>query len=125
MSNPSLSAAVLRGLKMRCPHCGEGPLFGRYLKVASPCEACGHDNAQYPADDGPAYITILLVGHLIVAPLLIFHFITTWPVVWVLVVTLPLLLAATLIALPRIKGGFIGLQCSIARNHDRDAAAQV
>jgi uncharacterized protein (DUF983 family) len=122
MSNPSMSTAVLRGLRMRCPHCGEAHLFRRYLKVASPCEACGHDNAQYPSDDGPAYLTILLVGHLVVAPLLIFHFITTWPVVWVLVVTLPALLLATLIALPRIKGGFIGLQMVIARNQDAGAA---
>ncbi len=122
MSNPTLSTAVLRGLRMRCPHCGEARLFGRYLKVAAPCEACAHDNAQYPADDGPAYLTILLVGHLLIAPLLIFHFITTWPVAWVLAVTLPLLLAATLIALPRIKGGFIGLQMTIARNNDAGAA---
>ena len=123
MSEPSMLTAVLRGLKMRCPHCGDTKLFGRYLKVSSPCEACAHDNAQYPADDGPAYLTILLVGHLVIAPLLIFHFITTWPVVWVLVVTLPLLLAVTLIALPRIKGGFIGLQLAITRNQDAGRAS--
>jgi uncharacterized protein (DUF983 family) len=120
----STTTAVLRGLKMQCPHCGEARLFGRYLKVTS-CEACAHDNAQYPSDDGPAYLTILLVGHLLVAPLLIFHFITTWPAIWVLAVTLPVLLVATLIALPRIKGGFIGLQCAIARNQQDAGVAQV
>jgi uncharacterized protein (DUF983 family) len=122
MSKGSTTTAILRGLRMQCPYCGEAKLFGRYLKVASPCEACAHDNAQYPADDGPAYLTILLVGHLLIAPLLIFHFVTTWPAVWVLVVTLPLLLVATLVVLPRIKGGFIGLQCAIARNQDASAS---
>ena len=71
-----LKRSVFRGLQGHCPACGKGPLFWRYLKVNGRCEACGHDLARYPADDGPAYLTILLVGHLIVAPLLFF------PIVW-------------------------------------------
>jgi len=117
-----------RGLAHRCPACGEGPLFGRYLKVEPACRACGHGLANYPADDGPAYLTILLVGHLVVAPLFFF------PIVWEspLYVSLPLLLGGllvvTLLALPRTKGLWIGLMYALqvtrreARLHTADVA---
>lgn len=101
--------SMLRGLKGRCPHCGEGKLFCAYLKVEPTCPACGHDLSKYPADDGPAYFTILMVGHLIVAPLLIF------PVIWqaspwiVAPATLIPLAIVSLVLLPLNKGWFIGL----------------
>lgn len=105
---PGFLAALNRGFKGHCPACGEGKLYWRYLKVEPACGACGHDLVQYPADDGPAYFTILIVGHLIVAPLLLFPFIWQAPVVLVLVSTLLPLTVATLVLLPLIKGAFIG-----------------
>jgi uncharacterized protein (DUF983 family) len=98
-----------RGLLRRCPNCGEGRLFAGYLKVASPCAACDHDNARYPADDGPAYFTIFLVGHLVIAPGLATGFILTWPIGWVIATVMPLLVALTLALLPFVKGAVIGL----------------
>jgi uncharacterized protein (DUF983 family) len=106
----SFGEGFMRGLGGRCPNCGEGHLFSGYLKVQPRCEACGHDLSVYRADDGPAYFTILIVGHLIVAPLLCFSFIWTWNPILVLALTLPPILAATLILLPRVKGAFIGGQ---------------
>ena len=104
----SLAQGVRRGLLGRCPNCGQGRLFKGYLSVQPHCEACGHDLARYRADDGPAYVTILLVGHLVVAPLLCFRFIWTWNPVLVVALTCSGVLAATLALLPRVKGGFIG-----------------
>jgi uncharacterized protein (DUF983 family) len=101
--------SMLRGLKGRCPHCGQGKLYWRYLKVEPTCRACGHDLARYPADDGPAYFTILIVGHLIVAPLLLFPVIWQAPTAIVLPATLIPLAGVTLLLLPRVKGAFIGL----------------
>lgn len=109
MSKPSVLPAIFRGLKGNCPECGEGRIFWRYLKVQPRCDACGHDLAQYPADDGPAYVTILVTGHVVVAPLLLFPFIWEAPVALVLPMTLIPLAFITLGLLPRIKGGFIGL----------------
>lgn len=108
-SHPTTAEAMLRGLRHRCPSCGEGKLYWRYLKVEPQCQACHHDLAQYPADDGPAYFTILLVGHLIVAPLLLFPVIWQAPAYYVLPATLIPLCALTLALLPRIKGAVIGL----------------
>lgn len=98
---------VQRGLKLRCPNCGEGKLYRKYLKV-QPCPVCAHDNSAYRADDGPAYITILLVGHLVVAPLLLFPFIWEAPLALVIGTTLPALGLLSLATLPVIKGGWVG-----------------
>ena len=116
-----LRRSVFRGLAGHCPNCGKGKLFWRYLKVNPRCPVCDTDLARYPADDGPAYLTILLIGHLIVAPMLFF------PIVWRTnpLYSLPVLLTAlatvTLLLLPRVKGGWVGLMYSLGVK-DTDAA---
>ena len=65
-----LRSAVLRGLKGRCPACGEGAMFARFLKPSAACSACGQPWNVSQADDFPAYIVILLLGHILV-PLMI------------------------------------------------------
>jgi len=104
-----VARALWRGLCGKCPHCGEGAIFYRYLKVSLACPVCGHDLDQYPSDDGPAYFTILFVGHLVVAPLLLFPFIWKAPVAMIVPGVLIPLAGFTLIVLPRIKGAVIGL----------------
>ncbi len=113
--------SVARGLKGRCPSCGRGNLFRAYLKVNGRCEVCDTDLARYPADDGPAYVTILLVGHLVVAPMLFI------PIVWRSnpAISLPIILVAlsvlTLALLPRVKGGWVGLMYSLGVKDTDDA----
>ncbi|MBO9544861.1 DUF983 domain-containing protein [Caulobacter sp.] len=106
--SPSLLTGLKRGLMHRCPNCGDGRLYMRYLKVDPECEACGHELGCYPADDGPAYFTILLVGHLLVAPLLFFPWIWEASPWLVAPLTLIPLAVLTLALLPRVKGGVIG-----------------
>jgi uncharacterized protein (DUF983 family) len=116
MSQSKLMSGLVRGFAERCPECGQGRLFRRYLKVDSPCSVCGHDNAQYPSDDAPPYFTILIIGHVVIAPLLFFPFIWTWPVGWVIGTTLPAIAILTLVLLPRVKGAVIGAQWAIHRS---------
>jgi len=109
MSKESRIARGLKfGLQRKCPNCGQGHLFSGYLKVRPTCDVCGHNNGAYRADDAPPYFTILIVGHLIVAPLLAFGFIITWPADKVLAVTLPSLVILTLLILPLVKGAVLG-----------------
>jgi uncharacterized protein (DUF983 family) len=108
--NRTAATGFMRGVARRCPNCGEGSLFSGYLKVAPACAACGHDTGAYRADDGPAYFTMLIVGHLLVAPMLAFGFILTWPIGVVLALCLSFVALATLTLLPIVKGGFIGVQ---------------
>jgi uncharacterized protein (DUF983 family) len=108
-----LSLGVFRGLAHRCPNCGQAKLYRAYLKVVDQCSVCAHPLGLYRADDGPAYITILLVGHLVIAPLLFFPFIWQWSAAVVLPMTLIPLSVLVLLLLPRIKGAFIGLLWSL------------
>lgn len=62
--------AALRGIRGKCPRCGEGRLFRKWLKPLERCPACTLDLTPQRADDFPAWIAIILTGHLM-APLII------------------------------------------------------
>ncbi|OWJ86609.1 DUF983 domain-containing protein [Haematobacter missouriensis] len=102
--------AVLRGWRGRCPACGEGRIMEGYLKVRQTCPSCGGDLSHQRADDGPAYMTILVVGH-IMAPLILVVFNTWRPSPLVLITTFSIgTVALSLWLLPRFKGALVGLQ---------------
>lgn len=112
-SDHRVPTGLLRGVRRRCPECGQGRLFDGYLKVRPTCDVCGHDNGQYRADDAPPYFTILIVGHLVVGPLLAFPFIWQAPLWLVVGSTLPALLLLTLLILPRVKGAVVGFHWAV------------
>jgi uncharacterized protein (DUF983 family) len=105
----TIPTGLLRGARRQCPNCGRGSLFKGYLAVQPVCAVCGNDNGRYPADDGPAYFTILLIGHLVVAPMLALSVIKSWSPWSMLAVAMPIVIGATLAALPFIKGAWIGV----------------
>ena len=101
---------VKRGFKKKCPCCGKSPIFIKYIKTFQKCKKCGIKLSQYKSDDGPAYITIFLVVHIIIpiillvekyfSPSMIIQM-SFWPIFTILL---------SLWLLPRIKGAFIGVQ---------------
>ncbi len=100
--------AIRRGLCLRCPACGRGALLKSYFALCERCAGCGMALGDLRADDGPAWATILLTGH-VMAPLLLIASRANAPD-WVLYGMLPasaLLLA--LFLLPRAKGAFAAL----------------
>lgn len=99
-----------RGWGQRCPACGEGKLFGKFLKVQRECPACGEELFHHRADDFPAYIVILLLGHILV-PLVIEVEMSFSPPMWVhAVLWLPLTVLLTVLLLPRVKGAIVAYQ---------------
>lgn len=81
-----------------------------YLKVRDTCPVCSEELSHHRADDGPAYLTILIVGHLM-APLLLFSF-THWrpePLVLASVFSVGTV-GLSLFLLPRLKGALVALQ---------------
>jgi uncharacterized protein (DUF983 family) len=106
------STCMWRGFRFRCPSCGEGKLFYRFLKPVEHCPACGEALGYIRADDFPPYLTIIVVAHLFVPFVLLFE---TWgaSTTFQLVFWLPMVLAATLLLLPRFKGAVIGLMWSL------------
>lgn len=102
--------ALWKGWRRKCPKCGNGPLLSGYLKVRGTCPVCREDLHHHRADDGPAYLTILIVGHLM-APLLHVVF-TTWRPEPLVLFTVFLVgtIALSLYLLPRLKGGIVAFQ---------------
>jgi uncharacterized protein (DUF983 family) len=106
----SLPSALWRGFTMRCPNCGQGHLFGRFLKVVDSCQVCGEDYTPQRADDFPAYLVIIIVGHIVVPALLAIE-IAYDPPAWLeLLIWLPITGFSTLSLLQPVKGAIVGLQ---------------
>lgn len=81
-----------------------------YLKVRDTCPVCGEELMHHRADDGPAYLTILIVGHLLAPAFMIVY--TNWrpePPTMVAIFSV-FCVGLSLFLLPRIKGAFIALQ---------------
>jgi uncharacterized protein (DUF983 family) len=105
-----LGKALSRGWARRCPACGTGPLMRGYLTVRDGCAVCGEDLSHQRADDGPAWATILIVGH-IIAPLMLTLYTAFRPEPWVMAVGMCCLaILLTIFLLPRLKGAFVGFQ---------------
>lgn len=109
-SQRSVGEAIRRGIARRCPQCGRGKLFAGYLKISPACEVCGLNISGHRADDAPPYITIVLVGHVIV-PLALAVQEAFAPPMWMqFSMWLPAVTISALMILPSAKGAMIGLQ---------------
>jgi uncharacterized protein (DUF983 family) len=109
ITRPTLGAALLNGLRLKCPNCGKGALFRAYLRPVEACAHCGEALGHIRADDGPAWLTILVTGH-IIGPGLVLTQMRGMLNIWqgaLLWLSLSIFLMATL--LPRAKGVFIAL----------------
>lgn len=102
--------AIRRGWRRKCPACGSGPLMRSYLQVTPVCPVCREELHHQRADDGPAYLTILIVGHLM-APLLLIIYQTWRPDPLVLFTLFAVgCVTLSLYLLPRLKGAMVGYQ---------------
>jgi uncharacterized protein (DUF983 family) len=119
-ANPTWRA-MKRGLKLRCPSCGTAPLYRAYLKVQPVCPTCGAENGEHRVDDAAAYFTVLLTGHIVVAPMLAFEVLWDASMTLVLGIALPAVGAVALAALPFVKGGIIGLMSAQERRARAEA----
>jgi uncharacterized protein (DUF983 family) len=105
-----IDRAILRGLRGRCPRCGEGSLYRGFINLKPACQKCGLDFGFADAGDGPAVFAILIGGFIVVFAALMVEF-TYQPSYWVhAALWLPLILLVTLGPLRPIKGVLIGLQ---------------
>lgn len=116
--------AMRRGMAGRCPSCGQGKLFYKYLKVTPTCPVCGEVLSHHRADDAPPYVVITIVGHIVLFGIMYvesrmvnFSYLThllIWP---------PIALAMSLALLPPVKGALIGLQWAL-RMHGFGGASE-
>ena len=109
-TNRRFSIALLaRGFRKTCPQCGEGPLLTGYLKPQVSCSECKEDFSHISADDGPAWLTLLIIGHAVV-PLMLFFGRSDVVPLWLAILMLAVItLIGVYFILPRAKGIFIAL----------------
>lgn len=110
MEERDTRSALRRGFALKCPNCGKGHVLHKYLKVNDTCTVCGLDLTHARADDGPAYFTILIVGHLAGFALHIIWSVWEPTPLVMATVTSAGAVALSLFLLPRLKGALIGLQ---------------
>lgn len=108
-----LAQSMARGFRCRCPNCGEGRLFGRFLKPVPQCAVCGEDYTHHRADDFPPYVTMVIVGHLMAPLMLVVAFGTSLAMsvqvgLWVTVAAI-----LTIGLLQPVKGAIIALQWAL------------
>ena len=115
MSNPqclqtSFWCDLTRGLLGRCPSCRKGKMFRAFLKVQDCCNFCGEEFHHHRADDFPAYLVIVIVGHLIVPAALSVE-VHYAPSYWIhMALWLPMTFGLAIGLLQPIKGAVIAMQ---------------
>lgn len=108
-----LLEAMKRGFFGRCPHCGEGKLFRAFTKTVDRCSNCGEDISHHRADDLPAYLVIVVVGHVVLGGFMAVEVTSNWGMWQHLAVWAPLTIAMSLVLLQPIKGAVVGLQWAL------------
>jgi uncharacterized protein (DUF983 family) len=111
--------ALKRGFRGRCPRCGQGKLFRAFLKVDDHCSVCQLDFTPHRADDLPAYLVIVIVGHIVVPTILWIETDYSPSIALQLSIYLPLTLILSLALLQPVKGAVVAIQWAL-RMHGFD-----
>jgi uncharacterized protein (DUF983 family) len=105
----TLRKAAERGALGRCPCCGKGQLFARFLKQVENCASCGEAFGALRADDAAPWLTIIVLGHVFLPLAFLLDLevmmprwlaLTSWSVVFTLL---------AVVMLPRAKGIMLGV----------------
>ena len=105
-----VAPALSKGIRGRCPNCGQGSLFSGGLKVVDSCSSCGEELHHHRADDLPAYLNIFIVGHIVVAATMLImdaKIIGLWPLVTLSAVSAVLL---SVVLMRPLKGIVVAAQ---------------
>lgn len=117
----SLSTALINGARSKCPNCGEGPVFNGFLDIVDECETCGEALHHHRADDLPPYLNIFIVGHIVVAFLLLavkYEWFDTWTITFG---GAGIALISAIVLMRPLKGMVVGLQWAL-RMHGFDGS---
>ncbi|MEZ5945861.1 MAG: DUF983 domain-containing protein [Hyphomonas sp.] len=106
LAKPDLKTALWRAVRMKCPQCGRGAIYRAYLKPVETCSACGAPIGEIRADDGPAWLTVLMLGPFLVA--VTFGVSMSGLPLWATLPTAAIAVTAGVLAmLPLVKSAFI------------------
>ena len=95
---PELKTLIWRGWHKKCPHCGKGDLYQRWLRLYEHCPACG---LLYLSSQGDLLGSLIFLDRvLFIIPLIVFFYFGLWnpnlPMLLLSGVTVMLLLIFTM-----------------------------
>jgi len=105
----TMRQAAGRGVLGRCPCCGKGQLFARYLKQVENCTSCGEDFAGLRTDDVAPWATIIVVGHVFLPLVLMLDLTHVMPLWAEMALWSGSLATLAMAVLPRAKGMMLGV----------------
>ena len=121
MGDHSLKTDLWNGLRGKCPACGKGHMFRAFLKVADRCDVCGEELYHQRADDFPAYLVIVIVGHILV-PIVLAVETAFAPAYWVHALLWgPAILGLTIGLIQPVKGAVVAMQWFLGMHGFEDA----
>lgn len=109
----SMMRAMIAGARGKCPHCGKGRLFSRYLAVEPACSECGEELHHHRADDLPAYLNIFVTGHVVVGTMLLGMDWEMLPMWAFTVLTAGVAIGASAALMRPLKGMVVGAQWAL------------
>ena len=106
----SLWSAMGKGFRCKCPNCGQGKLFSAFVKTVERCGHCDEELYHHRADDLPAYLVLVIVGHIVVGSFMGVEATSTLAMWQHLAIWVPLTIIASIALLQPVKGSVVGLQ---------------
>lgn len=114
MLKPSLIIQLARGARKTCPNCGEGELFPGYVKLVPACSACGEAFSHIQADDAPPWLTIMVVGHIMISLIMALETNFKIPMAWEISGVVILSAILTGVLLPICKGIVVAVMWNVS-----------
>ncbi|MEJ2377443.1 MAG: DUF983 domain-containing protein [Pseudolabrys sp.] len=109
LRNPTVDK-LWKGFRGHCPACGRGRMFRAFLKVADTCPHCGEELHHHRADDFPAYLVIVITGHILVPIVLAVETAFAPPMALSIPLWLTISAAMSTSLLQPVKGTVVALQ---------------
>jgi uncharacterized protein (DUF983 family) len=94
----------------RCPRCHQGKLYKGLLTIAESCSACGQSFAGHEQGDGPAVLSIFIVGAITTIGAAIVEIKYSPPFLWQAAFWIPFVVIGSIFSLRVFKAALIATQ---------------
>ena len=111
---PNYRTLLKRGCRKKCPQCGEGNLYQRWLKLHEHCSVCG---LHYLPDQGDLFGALMFFDRvLFIIPIVVLIYFRLWhPSLALFIVFGALMVFALIFTAPHRNGVSLGIDYRIRR----------
>ena len=112
--NPSSKTALWRGLRKKCPQCGQGPLYRGWLKLHEHCAVCG---LHYLPNQGDLLGPLMFLDRLLfLIPFVVLFYFRLWhPNLAVFILTGGAMLFVLIYTMPNRNGASLAFDYLLRR----------